>query len=40
MDRETIINSVKKTSRIVSVEESFAQSGIGAEIAGILMECK
>lgn len=37
-DRETVINSVKKTNRIVSVEEGWGQHGIGAEIAGILME--
>jgi pyruvate dehydrogenase E1 component beta subunit len=37
-DRETIINSVKKTNRIVTVEEGWGQHGIGAEIAGILME--
>ena len=38
MDRTAIINSVKKTNRIVSVEEGWPQCGIGAEIAGILME--
>ncbi|KAJ0404577.1 hypothetical protein ATCC90586_004873 [Pythium insidiosum] len=37
-DREAIIESVKKTNRIVSVEEGWGQHGIGAEIAGILME--
>lgn len=37
-DRDTITESVKKTSRIVSVEEGWGQHGIGAEIAGILME--
>jgi pyruvate dehydrogenase E1 component beta subunit len=37
-DRDAIIQSVKKTSRIVSVEEGWGQHGIGAEIAGILME--
>lgn len=38
MDRETIIESVKKTNRIVTVEEGWPQHGIGAEIAGIIME--
>jgi len=38
LDRKTIINSVKKTTRIVSVEEGFPQNGIGAEISAILME--
>jgi pyruvate dehydrogenase E1 component beta subunit len=32
LDTKTIINSVKKTSRIVSVEEGWMSSGIGAEI--------
>jgi len=33
MDIETIVESVKKTSRIVTVEEGWRQSGVGAEIA-------
>jgi pyruvate dehydrogenase E1 component beta subunit len=33
MDIETIIASVQKTGRIVTVEEGWPQSGIGAEIA-------
>jgi pyruvate dehydrogenase E1 component beta subunit len=32
LDTETIINSVKKTNRIVSIEEGWMSSGIGAEI--------
>ena len=38
LDRNTIINSVKKTNRIVSVEEGWPQHGVGAEIAGSMME--
>jgi pyruvate dehydrogenase E1 component beta subunit len=38
LDMETIINSVKKTSRIVTVEEGWPQSGIGSEIAALMME--
>jgi pyruvate dehydrogenase E1 component beta subunit len=33
MDTDTIVASVKKTGRIVTVEEGWPQSGIGAEIA-------
>ncbi|MBX3510181.1 MAG: pyruvate dehydrogenase complex E1 component subunit beta [Hyphomonadaceae bacterium] len=33
LDSATIIESVKKTNRIVTVEEGWAQSGVGAEIA-------
>lgn len=32
LDTDTIINSVKKTNRIVSVEEGWMSSGVGAEI--------
>ncbi len=38
MDTETIIASVKRTGRIVTVEEGWPQSGIGAEIAARVME--
>lgn len=38
LDRYTIIDSVKKTKRIVNVEEGWPQCGIGAEIAGVMME--
>ncbi|HXE26864.1 MAG TPA: pyruvate dehydrogenase complex E1 component subunit beta [Stellaceae bacterium] len=38
LDIETIVNSVQKTNRIVSVEEGWAYSGIGAEIAAQMME--
>ena len=38
LDRATIINSVKKTNRIVNAEEGWAHCGIGAEISGIMME--
>jgi len=38
LDRDAIISSVKKTNRIVNVEEGWPQCGIGSEIAAILME--
>lgn len=38
LDRDGIVASVKKTSRIVSVEEGWPQCGIGAEIGAILYE--
>ena len=38
LDRKAIIASVKKTNRIVNVEEGWPQCGIGAEIAASLME--
>jgi pyruvate dehydrogenase E1 component beta subunit len=37
MDTETIIASVQKTGRIVTVEEGWPQSGVGAEIAARVM---
>jgi pyruvate dehydrogenase E1 component beta subunit len=38
LDRPCIIESVKKTNRIVNVEEGWPQHGVGAEIAALLME--
>ena len=38
LDRYTIIESVKKTNRIVSVEESWPFAGIGSEIAALCGE--
>lgn len=38
LDRWTILESVKKTNRIVSVEEGWAYAGIGAEIAALCGE--
>jgi pyruvate dehydrogenase E1 component beta subunit len=38
MDTETIVESVKKTGRLVTVEEGWKQSGVGAEIAARVME--
>ena len=38
LDRKAIIKSVMKTNRIVNVEEGWPQCGIGAEVAGTLME--
>jgi len=38
MDTDTIIESVKKTGRAVTIEEGWQQNGIGAEIAARIME--
>ncbi|PJB73715.1 MAG: pyruvate dehydrogenase complex E1 component subunit beta [Alphaproteobacteria bacterium CG_4_9_14_3_um_filter_47_13] len=38
LDRYTIIESVKKTNRLVSIEESWPFAGIGAELAALCME--
>src|SRR5689334_11554952 len=38
MDNDTIIASVQKTGRAVTVEEGWRQSGVGAEIAARIME--
>jgi pyruvate dehydrogenase E1 component beta subunit len=38
MDTDTIVASVKKTGRIVVVEEGWPQSGVGAEVAMRVME--
>ena len=38
LDLETIINSVKKTNRLITCEEGFGYSGIGAEISSLIQE--
>lgn len=38
LDRTAIIESAKKTGRVVSIETGWPQCGIGSEIAAILME--
>ncbi len=38
LDIETIANSVKKTNRLVSVEEGWPSAGMGSEIAALMME--
>jgi len=38
MDTETIVASVKKTGRVVTIEEGWRQSGVGSEIAASVTE--
>ena len=38
MDTETVVASVMKTGRIVTVEEGWQQSGVGAEISARVVE--
>jgi pyruvate dehydrogenase E1 component beta subunit len=38
LDLPTIVNSIKKTNRVVAVEEGWPFAGIGAEIAALTME--
>ena len=38
MDVETVVKSIQKTNRCVTIEEGFPQSGIGAEIAAQIMQ--
>ena len=38
LDTATVIESVKKTSRLVSVEEGWPFAGIGSELAALVME--
>jgi pyruvate dehydrogenase E1 component beta subunit len=38
LDTATIVDSVKKTNRLVSVEEGWPYAGIGAELAAVMME--
>jgi pyruvate dehydrogenase E1 component beta subunit len=38
LDIETVVKSIKKTNRVVSVEEGWPFAGIGSEIAALTME--
>jgi pyruvate/2-oxoglutarate/acetoin dehydrogenase E1 component len=38
LDRATIVESVKKTRRIVTIEEGWPQHGVGAEIQAVINE--
>jgi len=38
LDRKTIIESVKRTNRVITVEEGWPQHGIGSEILALLFE--
>ena len=40
IDEETIINSIKKTNHVVTVEQGWPQYGVGAEIIAKIMESK
>lgn len=40
LDRATIVQSVKKTHRLVAVEDGYPQHGVGAEICALAFECK
>ena len=40
MDTQCIINSIKKTNRLVTVEGGWPQCGIGSEICARIMESK
>jgi pyruvate dehydrogenase E1 component beta subunit len=38
LDRDTILNSVKKTGRVVGLEQGWPQCGVSSEIAAMIME--
>lgn len=38
LDRNCVVESVKRTNRIVTVEEGWSQCGVGSEIAALMME--
>ena len=38
IDKDTIINSVKKTNKVVVIEEGWSQSGVAAEVISIIVE--
>ena len=38
LDTATLVTSVQKTNRLVTCEEGWAYSGIGSELAALMME--
>lgn len=38
LDRDTILDSVKKTGKVITVEEGYPQCGVGAEISAMVCE--
>ena len=38
LDTETVLNSVRKTNRLVSIEEGWPVAGMGSEFAAVMME--
>ena len=40
LDMHTIVESVKKTNHLISVEGGWPQSGVGSEILAQVFECK
>ena len=40
LDVDTIVASIKKTNRLITVEGGWASYGVGSEIAAQVMECK
>ena len=38
LDHQTIIDSVKKTNRVVSIEEGWPQFGVGSELSALIQE--
>ena len=38
LDRDTILSSIKKTGRVVTVEDGWPQCGVGSKIAAMCME--
>ncbi|KAF1742159.1 hypothetical protein MXB_1963 [Myxobolus squamalis] len=40
LDSQTVINSVKKTHHVVTIESGWPQCGVGSEISALMMECR
>ncbi|GMI37306.1 hypothetical protein TrRE_jg9985 [Triparma retinervis] len=38
LDRDTVLSSIQKTGRVITVEDGWPQCGVGAEIAAMCME--
>ena len=38
LDKNTIVKSVKKTNKVVVIEEGWSQSGVGSEVISVIVE--
>jgi pyruvate dehydrogenase E1 component beta subunit len=38
LDKDTILNSIRKTTRVVIVDEAYSTCGVGAEVAALAAE--
>ena len=38
IDKDTLIKSIKKTNKVIVIEEGWSQSGVGSEVISVIVE--